>query len=180
MPAPMMTASNVLSTRRRIRQIDRKYRGYSIMSDGAGKGSDKGIRICRNAPVGQAPGAIGDAFMATANLLDDLDDPVEATVRCALAMVSVAKQSDVGWQVRIGIDHGSVVAGVIGGTSFQFDIWGDTVNTATRIEEVGTPGAVGVSGRAWQRLRGRAQGRSLSMVDLKGRAPIEVIECTAV
>ncbi len=120
---------------------------------------------------------IGDAFMATANLLEDLDDPLHAAIRCAFEMVAAAGKRGSNWQVRIGIDHGPVVAGIIGRTNLQFDVWGDTVNTASRIEGIGAPGTVNVSGRAWQYLRDRAQGRSLGMVDLKGRHPIEVIQC---
>ena len=120
---------------------------------------------------------IGDAFMATANLLENLDDPVHAAVGCAFDMLAAAARHDANWQIRIGIDHGPVVAGIIGRTNLQFDVWGDTVNTASRIEGIGEPGTVNVSGRAWQHLRGRAQGQSLGMVNLKGREPIEIIEC---
>ena len=120
---------------------------------------------------------IGDAFMATANLLEDLDDPLHAAISCAFEMVAAAGKYGSGWQVRIGIDHGPVVAGIIGRSNLQFDVWGDTVNTASRIEGIGAPGTVNVSGRAWQYLRDRAQGRSLGMVDLKGGEPIEVIQC---
>ncbi len=120
---------------------------------------------------------IGDAFMATANLLEDLDDPLHAAISCAFEMVAAAGKYGSGWQVRIGIDHGPVVAGIIGRSNIQFDVWGDTVNTASRIEGIGAPGTVNVSGRAWQYLRNRSQGRSLGMVDLKGRDPMEVIQC---
>jgi class 3 adenylate cyclase len=120
---------------------------------------------------------IGDAFMATANLLEDLDDPVHSAVGCAFDMVVAAARHDANWQVRIGIDHGPVVAGIIGRTNLHFDVWGDTVNTASRIEGVGAPGTVNVSGRAWQHLRGRARGHSLGIVNLKGREPIEIVEC---
>ncbi len=120
---------------------------------------------------------IGDAFMATANLLEDLDDPLHAAIGCAFEMVAAAGKYGSDWQLRIGIDHGPVVAGIIGRTNLQFDVWGDTVNTASRIEGIGAPGTVNVSGRAWQYLRDRAQGRSLGMVALKGRDPIEVIQC---
>lgn len=120
---------------------------------------------------------IGDAFMATAGLLEGPDEPVRAAIDCAHAMVAAAARGSEEWQVRIGIDHGPVVAGVIGRTHFQFDIWGDTVNTAARIEAIGAPGAVSVSGRAWQQLHGQLRGRSLGFVDLKGKEAIEVIEC---
>ena len=66
---------------------------------------------------------------------------------------------------------------MIGRTNVHYDVWGDTVNTAARIQAQADPGKVQVSGRAWQHLRGRAAGRSLGLVDLKGKAPIEVIEC---
>jgi class 3 adenylate cyclase len=121
---------------------------------------------------------IGDAFMATANLLSPLDEPVLAAVACALDMIAATQSVRPDWAVRIGIDHGPVSAGIMGKTQFQFDVWGDTVNTAARIEEYGQPGSVNVSGRAWLHLRNQAQGRSLGFVDLKGKEKIEVIECT--
>jgi class 3 adenylate cyclase len=120
---------------------------------------------------------IGDAFMATANLLSPLDEPVHAAVACALDMVAATQVVRPDWTVRIGVDHGPVSAGIMGKTQFQFDVWGDTVNTAARIEEYGQPGSVNVSGRAWLHLRNQAQGRSLGFVDLKGKEKIEVIEC---
>jgi adenylate cyclase len=120
---------------------------------------------------------IGDAFMATANLLSPLDEPVHAAVACALDMVAETQAVRPDWAVRIGIDHGPVSAGIMGKRQFQFDVWGDTVNTAARIEEYGRPGSVNVSGRAWLQLRNRAQGRSLGFVDLKGKEKIEVVEC---
>ena len=121
---------------------------------------------------------IGDAFMATANLLSPLDEPMLAAVACALDMVAAPQVVRADWAVRTGIDFGPVSAGIMGKTQFQFDIWGDTVNTAARIEEFGQPGSVNVSGRAWLHLRHQAQGRSLGFVDLKGKKKIEVIECT--
>lgn len=120
---------------------------------------------------------VGDAFMATANLLSPVDEPVHAAVACALDMVAATQTVRADWVVRIGIDFGPVAAGIMGKRQFQFDVWGDTVNTAARIEEFGRPGSVNVSGRAWLQLRNRAQGRSLGFVDLKGKEKIEVIEC---
>ena len=121
---------------------------------------------------------VGDAFMATANLLSPLDEPMHASVACALDMIAATRAVHADWAVRIGLDHGPVSAGIMGKTQFQFDVWGDTVNTAARIEEFGRAGTVNVSGRAWLHLRNRGQGRSLGFVDLKGKEKIEVIECT--
>ena len=120
---------------------------------------------------------VGDAFMGTANLLSPLDEPVRAAVACALDMVAATQTARADWAVRIGIDFGPVSAGIMGKRQFQFDVWGDTVNTAARVEENGRPGSVNVSGRAWLQLRNRAQGRSLGFVDLKGKEKIEVVEC---
>lgn len=120
---------------------------------------------------------IGDAIMMAGGLLTELDEPVKATTACALAMTEAARAHESGWQVRIGIDHGPVVSGVIGRTQFQFDVWGDTVNTASRIQSIAAPDAVNLSGRAWQHLRHAARGRSLGMVEMKGKQPIEVVEC---
>jgi adenylate cyclase len=55
--------------------------------------------------------------------------------------------------VRIGIDTGPVEAGVIGTAKFSYDLWGDTVNTASRMESTGVPGCIQVTARTYQRLR---------------------------
>jgi adenylate cyclase len=120
---------------------------------------------------------VGDAFMATAGLLSPHDSPVHAAVACGLEMMAAAQTFGTGLGVRIGVDHGSVVAGIMGKS--QYDVWGDTVNTAARIERAARPGTVTVSGRTWLHLRHQARGRSLGLVDLKGKERIEIVECVA-
>lgn len=122
---------------------------------------------------------VGDAFVAAAGLLSPHKEPVAAAVACALEMVTVGQGFGPGLGVRVGIDHGPVAAGIVGKTQFQFDVWGDTVNTAARIEGAARPGTVCVSGRAWMHLGDQAQGRSLGLVDLKGKQKIEIVECLA-
>ncbi len=85
---------------------------------------------------------IGDAFMATAGLLQPLEEPVLAAVRCGLDMAAAARRLESGWSVRVGVHFGPVVAGVLGRRQFMFDLWGDTVNTAARIVSEAEPGAV--------------------------------------
>ena len=98
-------------------------------------------------------------------------------IECGFGMIAAAPRHPASWQVRVGIDHGPVVAGVIGRTHYQFDVWGDTVNTAARIEAISATSTVNLSARAWLHVRGQVRGRSLGLVDLKGKEPIEVIEC---
>ena len=109
---------------------------------------------------------IGDAFMVTANLLEPHPDPVMAGVRFAFEMVEAARRNPAGWQVRLGIHVGSVIAGVIGRSKFSFDLWGDTVNTAARLSDLGVEGGVYLTGAAWQRVQGRCPGRCLGRVSL--------------
>jgi adenylate cyclase len=120
---------------------------------------------------------IGDAFMATANLLEPHADPVMASVRFAFEMVEAAGRNPARWQIRIGIHVGSVVAGVIGRSKFSFDLWGDTVNTAARLSALDSEGAVCLSGAAWRRIEGRWPGCCLGRVSLKGKSGIEVYLC---
>jgi class 3 adenylate cyclase len=100
---------------------------------------------------------IGDAYMVAGGLPTPRPDHAEAIAEMALAMqAEVARHADPSGQplaVRIGIDTGPVEAGVIGTTKFSYDLWGDTVNTASRMESHGIPGCIQVTARTYQRLR---------------------------
>jgi class 3 adenylate cyclase len=100
---------------------------------------------------------IGDAYMVAGGLPTPRPDHAEAIADMALAMqVEVARRADPSGQplqVRIGIDTGPVEAGVIGTAKFSYDLWGDTVNTASRMESHGIAGCIQVTERTYQRLR---------------------------
>jgi class 3 adenylate cyclase len=100
---------------------------------------------------------IGDAYMVAGGLPDPLPDHAQAVAELALAMrEEVARRADPSGQplaVRIGIDTGPVEAGVIGTAKFSYDLWGDTVNTASRMESHGIPGCIQVTARTYQRLQ---------------------------
>ncbi|MEM7222507.1 MAG: adenylate/guanylate cyclase domain-containing protein [Pseudomonadota bacterium] len=122
---------------------------------------------------------VGDAFLATAGMFQDSWEPVLASVRCGLDMVDATNELDSGWDVRVGIHFGPVVAGVVGRRQFGFDIWGDTVNIAARIVSEADPGSVLVSGTAWQHLRAHCRGKSKGFVPLKGKGSVELVVCEA-
>jgi adenylate cyclase len=118
---------------------------------------------------------IGDAFMATAGLLKPVEEPVLDCVRCGLDMVAVTKGLRANWNVRIGIHVGAVVAGVVGQRQYLFDLWGDAVNTAARVESHGESGAVNLSEEAWARVAEYCHGRSLGLVPVKGKGELEIL-----
>jgi adenylate cyclase len=117
---------------------------------------------------------IGDAFMATAGLSIPLENPALHCVRCGLEMLAVAQKLPPGWQVRIGIHVGPVVAGVIGRRKYQYDIWGDAVNTAARMQEAPGPGSICVNRETWNLIAKDCCGRSLGRVDIKGKGEQEL------
>jgi class 3 adenylate cyclase len=118
---------------------------------------------------------IGDAFMATAGLMRYIDNPALAAADCGLAMVDAAKSHEAGWQVRIGIHCGAVVAGVLGKKSFVFDLWGDTVNVAARVAAEAEPGSVVVTAAMWPFLSASGNGRALGAADLKGKGKTDLV-----
>jgi class 3 adenylate cyclase len=75
-------------------------------------------------------------------------------------------------QLRIGIDSGPVVAGVIGTAKFSYDLWGDTVNTASRMESTGVASCIQVTERTWRRLRGRYRFQRRGPVQVKGKGEL--------
>jgi class 3 adenylate cyclase len=100
---------------------------------------------------------IGDAYMVAGGLPEPRPDHARAVAEMALAMqAEVVRRVDPSGQplaVRIGIDTGPVEAGVIGTSKFSYDLWGDTVNTASRMESHGIAGRIQVTERTYQRLR---------------------------
>ena len=117
---------------------------------------------------------IGDSFMATAGAIRRLENPVLNAVRCGLDMVRTSRELPARWEVRCGIHVGPVMAGIVGHRQYLFDLWGDTVNTAARVEANGVPGAVNVSGPAWKWIEAACRGESRGLISLKGLGEMEV------
>ena len=120
---------------------------------------------------------IGDAYMAAAGVPVPRPDHAEAIASLALAMAADVEGSrDVlgaPLAVRIGIDTGPVVAGVIGRSKFIYDLWGDTVNTASRMESHGVPGSIQVTARARQHLLPGFELSRRGTIDVKGKGQMD-------
>jgi guanylate cyclase len=119
---------------------------------------------------------IGDAYMVAGGIPLPRVDHADAIADMALAMRPEIELCSAGnglpLGVRIGIDTGPVVAGVIGRAKFIYDLWGDTVNTASRMESHAQPGTIQVTERAYERLRSRYELRRRGIVDVKGKGPM--------
>jgi class 3 adenylate cyclase len=119
---------------------------------------------------------VGDAYMVVGGLPEARPDHAEAVAEMALAVrEEVPRHRDPGGRplaVRIGIDTGPVVAGVIGRRKFSYDLWGDTVNTASRMESGGVPGCIQVTERTYRRLRGRYRFERRGPVQVKGKGEL--------
>jgi class 3 adenylate cyclase len=119
---------------------------------------------------------IGDAYMVAGGLPTPRPDHAQAVADLALAMqMEVPRRADPNGrplQVRIGIDTGPVVAGVIGTDKFSYDLWGDTVNTASRMESTGVAGCIQVTDRAYQRLRDSYRFQRRGLVAVKGKGEL--------
>jgi adenylate cyclase len=120
---------------------------------------------------------IGDAYMVAGGLPEPQPDHLASMAALALEMQESVRKVGTEWgglTLRGGLHVGSVIAGVIGIRKFIYDVWGDTVNTASRLESHGLPGRVQVSNAVCQRLQDRFVFEPRGTIDLKGRGPMDV------
>ena len=117
---------------------------------------------------------IGDAYMVAGGIPTPRPDHARAIAELALEMRGAASTHWEGLQVRIGIETGPVVAGVIGRRKFIYDLWGDTVNTASRMESQGVPGQIQVTERVVAELGGEYLFDPRGPIEIKGKGSMSV------
>jgi len=120
---------------------------------------------------------IGDCYMLVGGLPNPRDDHAHAVADTALEMVQalerINKNRDIDLAMRIGIHSGPVVAGVIGKIKFTYDIWGDTVNVASRMESSGLPGKIHISEQTMAELNSQFNLEERGMVECKGLGQVK-------
>jgi len=120
---------------------------------------------------------IGDSYMAAAGIPEPRDDHATALALVALDMLKVVDangpMADQGLELRIGINSGPVVAGVIGRKRFLYDLWGDAVNIADRMQTHGTPGRIQVTRATYELLKDEFVLESRGTIDVRGKGEME-------
>ncbi len=156
----------VLASQRSPEEIVEMLNGLFTLFDGAAQ--QFGIEKIKT---------IGDAYMAVCGLPDPYPDHASRMVQMAVRMMHITKEYGMSrgakLQLRIGINSGPVVAGVIGAQKFIYDLWGDTVNLASRMESHGVPDSVHITVATHDRIDGQFEFTSRGIIEVKGKGQME-------
>jgi len=120
---------------------------------------------------------IGDAYMAVCGLPTSDPKHAQRTVQAALEIrdfIADRHQKEQTFEIRIGVNSGSVVAGIVGVKKFAYDIWGDTVNTAARMESSGEPGKVNISETTYELVKEDFNCTYRGKIEAKGKGEIDM------
>lgn len=116
---------------------------------------------------------IGDAYMVVGGIPTPGSDSAQAVAEMALDMLKAIQEfnaiNHADFNMRIGINTGPVVAGVIGIKKFIYDLWGDTVNTASRMESQGIPGCIQVTAATYEHLKDKYEFEPRGAIQVKGK-----------
>ncbi len=124
---------------------------------------------------------IGDSYMVVGGLPGSIDNHLEAMADLALDILKFSHQQELidllmkypDFKIRVGIHCGPAVAGVIGLEKIAYDIWGDTVNTASRMESFGLPDMIHTSRQVYDQLKGKFIFEKRGLIDVKGKGLME-------
>jgi adenylate cyclase len=120
---------------------------------------------------------IGDCYMVAAGVPTPRPDHARALALMALDMLETMRSNDdvghLGLELRVGINSGPVVAGVIGRKRFLYDLWGDAVNTASRMESHGTPGRIQITRATYELLADEFECEARGTILVKGKGEVE-------
>ncbi|MEM7180321.1 MAG: adenylate/guanylate cyclase domain-containing protein [Spirochaetota bacterium] len=117
---------------------------------------------------------IGDAYMCAGGIFSNPIVAAKNVARAALAIRDFMATNHSAWQVRLGMHTGEVVAGVVGSKKFAYDIWGDTVNTASRLESSSEPGGINISQASYKLIQENFHCQARGKLTVKSKGELEM------